>query len=55
MYSIYIFVAFNIILFTVHRSWCVKNVHANEEGKHNQLPWGGGGGGGGGEPAALDF
>ena len=21
-----------------------KNVHANEEGKHNQLPWGGGGG-----------
>ena len=34
-----------------------KNVHANEEGKHNQLPWGGGGAGGGGgrEPAALIF
>lgn len=32
-----------------------KNVHANKEGKHNQLPWGGGGGGGGREPAALIF
>lgn len=33
-----------------------KNVHANEEGKHNQLPWGRGGGGlGGREPAALIF
>ena len=42
MYSIYIFFAFKIVLFTVHRSWCVKNVHANQEGKHNQFPGGGG-------------